>query len=51
MAWLMREKGKKRSVALLISCRKHKIKLSDRNNVSKLATKINKGVPLFGEDV
>ena len=46
-AWLTREKNIDRNIAVLISCRKYKVSNSQRTIVSKEATKINKGVPLF----
>jgi len=41
-AWLMREKGKKRNIAVLIGCYKHKVPLLFRSLVSKKATEHNK---------
>lgn len=39
-AWLIKEKGKKRNVALLIASRKHDVPFSKRSELSKRVTEI-----------
>ncbi|MCP3681707.1 MAG: hypothetical protein GY861_03365 [bacterium] len=46
-AWLIREKGRDRRVAVIIGCNKYKVPFSLRSKVNKKVTELNKGVPLF----